>query len=77
MKKYTKREFDFGQLSAINAMKNSVVSAGAGSGKTTVLAERFTKLVKDACDLMGIVLLDHLIVSHSSYFSYREKTDLI
>ena len=36
-----------------------------------------TKLVKDACDLMGIVLLDHLIVSHSSYFSYREKTDLI
>lgn len=47
MKKYTKREFDFGQLSAINAMKNSVVSAGAGSGKTTVLAERFTKLVKE------------------------------
>ncbi|MGQ3448400.1 RadC family protein [Streptococcus pneumoniae] len=36
-----------------------------------------TKLVKDACDLMGIVLLDHLIVSYSSYFSYREKTDLI
>ena len=36
-----------------------------------------TKLVKDACDLMGIVLLDHLIVSHSNYFSYREKTDLI
>ena len=36
-----------------------------------------TKLVKEACDLMGIVLLDHLIVSHSSYFSYREKTDLI
>ena len=22
---------------------------------------------------MGIVLLDHLIVSHSNYFSYREK----
>ena len=36
-----------------------------------------TKLVKDACDLMGIVLLDHLIVSHSNYFSYREKTGLI
>lgn len=39
--------------------------------------DQVTKLVKDACDLMGIVLLDHLIVSHSSYFSYREKTDLI
>ena len=39
--------------------------------------DQVTKIVKDACDLMGIVLLDHLIVSHSSYFSYREKTDLI
>ena len=39
--------------------------------------DHVTKLVKDACDLIGIVLLDHLIVSHSSYFSYREKTDLI
>ena len=39
--------------------------------------DHVTKLVKDACDLMGIVLLDHLIVSHSSYFSYREKTALI
>ena len=39
--------------------------------------DHVTKLVKEACDLMGIVLLDPLIVSHSSYFSYREKTDLI
>ena len=39
--------------------------------------DHVTKLVKEACDRMGIVLLDHLIVSHSSYFSYREKTDLI
>ena len=39
--------------------------------------DHVTKLVKEACDLMGIVLLDHLIVSHSHYFSYREKTDLI
>ena len=39
--------------------------------------DHVTKLVKEACDLMGIVLLDHLIVSHSNYFSYREKTDFI
>ena len=39
--------------------------------------DQVTKLVKEACDLMGIVLLDHLIVSHSGYFSYRENTDLI
>ena len=35
--------------------------------------DHVTKLVKEACDLMGIVLLDHLIVSHSNYFSYRER----
>ena len=39
--------------------------------------DHVTKLVKEACELMGIILLDHLIVSYSSYFSYREKTDLI
>ena len=39
--------------------------------------DHVTKLVKEACELMGIVFLDHLIVSHSDYFSYREKTDLI
>ena len=39
--------------------------------------DHVTKLVKEACEQMGIVLLDHLIVSHSDYFSYREKTDLI
>lgn len=42
-----KREFDESQKAAINAIKNSVVSAGAGSGKTTVLSERFTKLVNE------------------------------
>lgn len=39
--------------------------------------DHVTKLVKEACELMGIVLLDHLIVSRLNYFSYREKTDLI
>ena len=39
--------------------------------------DHVTKLVKEACEIMGLVLLDHLIVSHSDYFSYREKTDMI
>ena len=39
--------------------------------------DHVTKLVKEACELMGIVFLAHLTVSHSDYFSYREKTDLI
>lgn len=33
--------------------------------------------IKKACKMMGIVLLDHLIVSRSSYYSYREKTNFI
>lgn len=47
MSENKKREFDESQKAAINAIKNSVVSAGAGSGKTTVLSERFTKLVRE------------------------------
>lgn len=43
-----KKQFDEYQKAAINARKNSVVSAGAGSGKTTVLATRFLSLIKDS-----------------------------
>lgn len=39
------RKIDSFQMAAIKAEQNSVVSAGAGSGKTTVLSERFTDLV--------------------------------
>lgn len=39
------RKIDKYQRAAIDTAKNSVVSAGAGSGKTTVLSERFTDLV--------------------------------
>ena len=49
MTKETKMEkkFDKSQIDAINCTKNSVVSAGAGSGKTTVLSERFLNLIKN------------------------------
>lgn len=40
------RKFDEYQQRAINILKNAVVSAGAGSGKTTVLSERFLQLVQ-------------------------------
>ncbi|GGE33084.1 RadC family protein [Streptococcus himalayensis] len=36
-----------------------------------------TEQVKKACDMMGIVLLDHLIVADKRYYSYREETDLL
>ncbi|WP_407398908.1 UvrD-helicase domain-containing protein [Treponema sp.] len=47
-------KFDEYQEKAINARKNSVVSAGAGSGKTTVLAERFSSLVLDPKEKVGV-----------------------
>ncbi len=40
-------KFDKSQELAINIEKNTVVSAGAGSGKTSVLAARFSHLVLD------------------------------
>lgn len=42
-----KRVFDESQLQAITVTQNAVVSAGAGSGKTTVLSERFSYLVTE------------------------------
>ncbi|MFA6508519.1 MAG: UvrD-helicase domain-containing protein, partial [Treponemataceae bacterium] len=41
-----KRTFDPAQQVAIDVDENAVVSAGAGSGKTTVLVERYARLVE-------------------------------
>ena len=35
--------------------------------------DRLTERVKKACELMRIYLLDHVIVTESNYYSYREK----
>ncbi len=40
-------KLDRGQSAAYNVDRNAVVSAGAGSGKTTVLAERYVRLVTE------------------------------
>lgn len=34
---------------------------------------RLTTAIKDACKLMDIKLLDHIIVGDQTYFSFREK----
>jgi ATP-dependent exoDNAse (exonuclease V) beta subunit len=51
--KHTKAQLDDNQRKAVNVLNNCVVSAGAGSGKTTVLSYRFLHLVlerKARCD---------------------------
>ena len=46
------------QSAAIKAKKNSVVSAGAGSGKTSVLSQRFLDLVQNRnCNVDEILTL--------------------
>ncbi|MGT2964430.1 RadC family protein [Streptococcus acidominimus] len=36
----------------------------------------FTKTLKKSCDILGLILLDHLIVGQSSYYSLREENQL-
>lgn len=43
----TRKGLDPRQEAAVAAHRNAVVSAGAGSGKTTVLAERYARLVRE------------------------------
>lgn len=47
-----KKEYklDENQQKAVNAKRNSVVSAGAGSGKTSVLSKRYTEILKRDSD---------------------------
>ena len=52
-----KKEYTPEQLQAINEKRNCVVSAGAGSGKTTVLAERFARLVSEGTDCNRILTI--------------------
>lgn len=37
---------------------------------------RFTETLKKSCDILGLILLDHLIVGQASYYSLREENQL-
>ena len=65
-------EFNEKQLEAINLRnKNLLVSAGAGSGKTTVLVERILSLLKENDD--NDLTLDRMLVMT---FSRKAAIDL-
>ncbi len=54
------RKLDEGQREAVRSIKNAVVSAGAGSGKTTVLAERYLQIVEQGlADIEEILTLTY------------------
>lgn len=36
----------------------------------------FTEKLKESCETLGLVLLDHLIVGQSKYYSFREESEL-
>jgi len=49
--------YDDDQLRAVDAGGNVVVAAGAGSGKTTVLAGRYLRLVREGAEVPSILTL--------------------
>lgn len=49
----------------------------SGSLVPSHMDEMFTKQIKQSCDCIGIVCLDHLIVTREGYFSFRADTDLL
>jgi DNA repair protein RadC len=56
-------------------MPASVVSVGGVScGFVTASSSvrRVTRVVREATELVGLPLLDHLIVTDSAYYSFRE-----
>lgn len=63
--------FDSDQEQAISATGNIVISAGAGSGKTTVLAERYLSLVRDHRVPVRSILT--LTFTRKAAFEMRER----
>lgn len=64
---------------AVKCMATSVIivhnhpSGNTEPSKNDLL---FTETLKKSCDTLGLVLLDHLIVSKQGYFSFREESEL-
>jgi ATP-dependent exoDNAse (exonuclease V) beta subunit len=83
--KKTKRNLDENQLLAVNCDTNCVVSAGAGSGKTTVLSYRFLRLVlekKADCDQILTLTFTRKAAKemheriHSQLLQFKEDPDV-
>ncbi|WP_170242744.1 RadC family protein [Streptococcus suis] len=64
---------------AVKCMATSIIivhnhpSGSVQPSKNDVL---FTENLKDSCETLGLVLLDHLIVGQKDYYSFREESEL-
>lgn len=64
---------------AVKCMATSVIivhNHPSGSTEPSKNDLLFTEALKKSCDTLGLVLLDHLIVSRQGYFSFREEGEL-
>lgn len=48
----------------------------SGLTKPSANDYHFTEKIKRSCDYLGLICLDHIIVSKHGYYSFREKSDL-
>lgn len=62
-----------------NLATSVIVAHNHPSGTKTPSShdDEFTKNLAKSCNLLGIILLDHLIVTRDDYYSFREETDLL
>jgi len=64
---------------AIKCMATSVIivhNHPSGSVQPSKNDLLFTENLKQSCDVLGLVLLDHLIVGNKNYYSFREESEL-
>lgn len=61
-----------------NMATSLIVVHNHPSGQTKPSANdyHFTEKIKRSCDYLGLICLDHIIVSKHGYYSFREKSDL-
>lgn len=64
---------------ALKSLASSIVLAHnhpSGNLKPSKSDFLITKKLKDACNILGIVLIDHIIVTKQSFYSFADNTNL-
>lgn len=48
----------------------------SGTARPSAADIRFTQSLRKACTLMGLILIDHLIITENSFFSFAEDKEI-